>query len=212
MNLFLAVICCKRDQNNGCLEWFRSNIAKVDGTIPYTIFLGEGCPARHHDETVLPVSDSYQRLPWKIQAALQWTFEQHPNTEIVFKVDCDCQVWPERLQQIDFSGYDYVGNFDDGKTPILRPDTYAIGAGYGLSRNAAQRVIEANVEQTIETRTYPPYDKVYVEDEFVGKVLSNSRRLHTERIQSHWAGRAYSGPTDNLIVLGNAWSTDRGRR
>lgn len=207
--LFVAVICCQRDQKNGCLDWFRKSIA--NRSIPYRIFLGQGCVATHSDEVVLSVDDSYQRLPWKVQGALQWALTYTDATHI-FKVDCDARIWPDRLIAFNFDGYDYIGDFSDGHMPVLRPDTYACGPGYCLSRRAAEKVIAAKAEQTVELRTYPPHDKVYAEDEFVGRVLNQTRRYHSDLFASHFAGRAYNESQDKLIVLGNEWSTDRGRR
>jgi hypothetical protein len=206
----MAVICCGRDQNNGCLDWFRQNIKGT--SVPYKVFLGSGCQAKASDEIVLPVADSYQRLPWKVQGAFQWALDREDLLSHICKVDCDARIWTDRLSRFDFSPYDYVGNFADGHEPALRPDTYAAGPGYVVSRVAAEMVIAADVKKTVETYTYPPFENCYLEDEFVGKVLKQTRRCHSLQFQSHYAGRAYPGPTHDLIVLGNEWSTDRGRR
>ena len=209
-SIFMVVICCKRDQRNGCSDWFRQQIPNCP--IPYKIFLGDGCTADHEDEVLLRTEDSYQRLPWKVQEALKWVLAQPEGYSHILKTDCDCKVWPERLLKLDFFPYDYIGDFADGKEPILRNSAYAMGGGYILSRSAAEKVIVANVEKVADLHNLPPFDRSYAEDEFVGRILNKTIRLHSKQFAAHLAGRYCDGPTDHLIVLGNEWSTDRGRK
>jgi hypothetical protein len=209
VSIFLAAISCKRDQRNGCNQWFREQLG--NSPIPYKIFLGNGCEPKHEDEIVLSVDDGYQLLPGKVQAVLRWVLALPENYSHILKTDCDCRVWPTRLLKFDFEPYDYIGDFADGKEPPLRNSTYAMGGGYILSRAAAEKVITASPEKVVEPHNYPPHDLSYAEDEFVGRVLNRTHRLHSEQFQSQMAGRGI-GSTDNLIVFGNAWSTDRGRR
>ena len=199
----MCVMSCQRDQENGCAEWFRKTLGV--SSIPYRIFLGDGCTATRADEVIVPAIDSYPRLPWKVQAALRWILNRSEMYTHVFKTDIDSQVWVDRLAVSDFESYDYIGNFFDGHHPPLRPETFAYGCGYWLSRAAAEKVVSANVEQTISVRTIPPYDRAWAEDEFVGAVLNETRRCHDERYISHFAGRSYNGPTNDLFVLGNVF-------
>ena len=203
MNPFMCVLSCLRDQENGCNEWFRNSIKP--SPIPYKIFLGEGCTANHADEIVLPINDSYPRLPWKVQSALNWVLKQDANYTHILKTDCDTQVWLDRLLSSNFAPYDYVGNFADGHHPPLRPDTFAFGAGYWLSRSAAEKVVSASVESTISVRTIPPHDRAWAEDEFVGTVLNDAHRCHDEKYMSHFLGRSYNGATNELFLLGNTF-------
>lgn len=202
--LFMGVMGCKRDQENGCVDWFRETLGTC--SIPYRIFLGNGCTATHEDELVLPVDDSYAQLPWKVQAALRWALEQPENYTHFFKTDCDCQVWTDRLLVSDFDKYDYVGNFADGHEPSLRPDTFAIGAGYCFSRRAAERIVAAKVESLVEPQATPPYGMAYHEDEFVGKVLVDTYRCNDSRYIGNFQGRHYNGPLHDVIVLGNVFN------
>lgn len=195
---------CRRDQKNGCSDWFRKTISQ--SPMPYKIFLGDGCPVLHGDEIILSVDDSYQRLPWKVQKALKWALSQTDNFTHFIKTDVDSRIWPERFLLDELDAYDYIGNFSDGHSnPTSRSECYAIGAAYCLSRAAAEKIISANVETTIERTTMPPYSNVYAEDAFVGKVLFGMRALHSEQYAANFAGRSYTGPTENLLVLGNSF-------
>lgn len=209
MNIFMAVICCRRDKNNGCLSWFRQ---QLNNSIDYKIFFGSGSEVTQSDEILLPVDDNYQNLPWKVQQAFRWVLNQSQQYSHILKIDCDSRVWSDRLLKLSIEDFDYIGNFADSKLPILRPDTYA-GSSYIVSRYAAVMHVNADIKKILQhPRTYPPFDKAWIEDEFTGKVLSQTRRLHTEKFQLHLAGRMYSGPTDDLVVLCNEFSTNRNRK
>lgn len=203
---FLCIMSCKRDQENGCVDWFRKIHSNL--LIPYRIFLGQGCVVTHEDEIVLSVDDSYARLPWKVQTAFKWVFDQAEQFTHIIKTDSDCRIWSDRLLTSDFEKYDYVGNFFDGHVnPASRSETYASGAGYCLSRTAAEKVTMLNVEQIIQPCHIWTDDKAYAEDEFVGRCLPPSewRRFHSEQYMPNFQGRSYNGTTDNLIVLGNVF-------
>jgi hypothetical protein len=210
MNLFVAVVCCKRDKRNGCLDWFRPQVMGQK-SIPYRIFFGDGYTAMEEDEVVVQADDAYPYLPWKVQAMLKWVLHNSSCSHIL-KVDCDSALWLNNISPGDYEPWDYVGNFADGKNPPLRPSTYAIGGGYVLSRRAAEMVIASVVQNIIEPFHYPPFEKAYAEDAFVGRVLHKMNRLHSEKFQANMAGHYYLNSIKDLIVLGNAWSTERGRR
>jgi hypothetical protein len=206
----MVVMSCKRDQENGCIKWFRETLKQ--SSIPYRIFLGNGCSAAQTDEVVLAADDSYQKLAWKVQAAFKWVMDRTEHSTHILKTDSDCHIWPDRLLASNFEKYDYIGNFFDGHVnPASHPNNYASGAGYCLSRPAVERVVAADVLQTIEPITMWTYDRVYAEDMFVGKVLSPdiARRFHSEQYAPNFQGRNYNGPTDNLIVLGNVFDNKR---
>ncbi len=211
-NLFMCVMGCQRDQKNGCVDWFRRTLGA--SLVPYRIFLGAGCVDYNQDEVVLPVDDSYPRLAWKVQSAFKWVLEQPEHFTHIFKTDCDCRIWQDRLLVSGFENHDYVGNFFNGKNnPAAQPGNYAAGAGYVLSRSAAERVASADVSSNVEPITMWKHDRVWCEDMFVGNVVSpyENRRVHSEQYAPNFQGRNYNGPTDNLIVLGNVFDNKQGQ-
>lgn len=202
--LIILVMACARDEKNGCANWFRSNLQ--NSPVPYRLFFGRGCVPTHANDIILPVDDSYKMLPWKVQATLKWALEQPERYTHFFKTDCDTRLWPDRLLDSDFSNYDYTGLFADGHVPAVRDDTYARGAGYCLSRLAAELVVRADVKSTVPLRMSLCSGEGWLEDEFVGKVLVGTNRHDDEqRYACNYPGRGYSGPTDNLIILGNSF-------
>ena len=119
-----------------------------------------------HGILTVPVEDTYERLPLKLQAAYTWIYENMPNAPGVFKTDEDilysvsvddvCRFVNENTSA-DYWGL-YVdrcneGYINEGRIRLrftdtsLRPKhqaaTYCYGAGYWLSRRSLELVAAA---------------------------------------------------------------------
>lgn len=89
------------------------------------------------DTVLLPVDDSYEGLPAKVKATMEWARAR--DYWSVLKLDDDVYLVPERLKLIPAG--EYIGNFrmHTGKYPA----DYASGFAYWLGARATAAVAEA---------------------------------------------------------------------
>jgi hypothetical protein len=145
----LAVITCRsrRSQANAQRNtWVQSSRDDV------RFFVGQGND--EPNEIALPVDDSYQGLPVKVQSAVRWALDH--DYDSFLKLDDDVYLVPERLPRYD---EDYVGNFRSRNGSYAHD--YASGFCYYLSHRAME--IVANASLTEDT----------MEDRWVGQTLMN---------------------------------------
>jgi Galactosyltransferase len=91
---FLAIVSCHR--YNKRIDAIRATWLKLIEGIDYKIFYGRGADrAPLPDEVFLDVDDSYDGLPLKTQAIMDWA-SRH-KYDAVCKIDDDVYVFPERL-------------------------------------------------------------------------------------------------------------------
>jgi hypothetical protein len=99
------------------------------------------------DEILLDCPDGYLGLPWKTIESLKWAMER--NYDGVFRIFVDTYLFPDRLARMGFA-HDAIGwSFGCGPCPA-HPDSFHScplgGAGYWLSRNAADSVLTCTEE------------------------------------------------------------------
>jgi len=138
-------------------------------------------PELRGDELWLPCPDDYASLPQKTRGFCRWALE-NAEFEYLFKCDDDTYVCLDRLLQIP-TGLDYCG-WRLGKR------NYASGgAGYLLSRPAAEIVARDVVEETGP------------EDRFVGQHLRRAGipLVHDHRFQPFWK-RSVAPRSDNDLI------------
>ena len=92
-----------------------------------------GRAERRGDILLLPTPTDYKTLPQRTRAFCQWFLTT--DAEICVKADDDSLLIPDRLLNYEQLGSDYFGN-----EPGKRWRGYCSGAGYGLSRRAAEIV------------------------------------------------------------------------
>ena len=127
--------------------------------IDYRFVLGNGRTQEFDDELVLPVDDSYQGLPSKIQASHAWAVEA--GYDFILKTDCDMYVHIPRLLKSGFENYAYSGNFH-------WPE-FALGGSYWLDRLASETLVRASL---------PAYPANGGDDVWVGRVMHENHFLH----------------------------------
>jgi hypothetical protein len=158
----------------------------------YVIGLVGGVTETTFDDTLLslPVEDSYEFLPKKIQAAFRWIHATFPDTPGIFKTDEDIFFRDQHQLASEIEGNMHVpywgvvstycgaGNVDlwriqKGDNHSIRPRYpaayYCFGAGYWVSREAIPIVCASN-----------EYEGAFLEDVCMGYVLNKHgwRPLH----------------------------------
>jgi hypothetical protein len=92
----------------------------------------------------LPCGDDYNSLLHKMRQFCRWALTQ--DFDYLFKCDDDTFVVADRFLEFDPGGRDYIG-----VDPVdhINPKFASGGAGYWLSRRAAEAVAEMDVERTM---------------------------------------------------------------
>lgn len=179
----------------GCQKYRASLMAAIERMkhpLYYVIGLMGGVNETTFDGTLLslPVEDSYEFLPKKIQAAFRWIHVTFPDTPGIFKTDEDIFFSDqnqlaseiERNTHVPYWGvvstYCGAGNVElwriqKGDNHSIRPRYpaayYCFGAGYWVSREAIPIVCASN-----------EYEGAFLEDVCMGYVLNKHgwRPLH----------------------------------
>jgi hypothetical protein len=148
------------DRRERCRNtWFP--VARAVGMMPLFLLSSprpNGVVMLVGDELFLSCPDEYGTLTQRVQKFCQWAISKRGWTHL-FKCDDDTYVECHRLSEVSLEGVDYLGRDIMFNNPAL--GHYASGgAGYFLSRKAAQIIAAANI---------PP---VGSEDVEVGHALS----------------------------------------
>ena len=160
LKLLTAVKSCVRDERNGANRAIRETWG--EGLDNLRFIVGQrpnGDPPFHFPADVLQLAcpDDYHGLPRKTRAILD--FSLGAARDFTFLCDVDTFVRPDRLLASGFQQYDLTGmiggNLEAGKY-FPWPSG---GAGYWLSRKAAQIVVNS-----------PPSDE-WAEDRMIGQIL-----------------------------------------
>ena len=116
------------------------------------------------DEVVLQVPDGYFYLPWKTTESLRWALER--GYDYIFRCFTDTYLFVDRLMQSEFYRHDFSGRSffcpPCKSHPKAKHTAPHGGAGYWLSRKAAQIVVD-----------YPEQSH-WGEDTHVGFVMSEA--------------------------------------
>lgn len=138
-------------------------VPDIKNRCEYRFFFGRGTHANPQpDEITLDCDDAYRGLACKVQEACRWAL--HHGIEILFKVDDDTYVRPERVLMAGFDKHDWVGR-KLGPTDLYHQHAYTRGGvGYSLSRRAMQAIVAA-------PKPNPDIPTEYAEDSWVGKVM-----------------------------------------
>lgn len=128
------------ERRNNCRSTWMADIRRHPG-MDAVFLLGSEVVAsqRAGDELHLPCENAYETLPQRTRWFCKWAIE-NTDCEYVFKCDDDTCIAIDRLAAFDPRGRDYIGRDLGGWA--------SGGAGYFLSRRAAQIVAE---EMTAET-------------------------------------------------------------
>jgi hypothetical protein len=157
MKLIIGLLSCEQhnDRDDMCR---RTWIPKATALGIDVVFLRGGSPSgqaeRHGDILLLPTPTDYRSLPQRTRAFCKWFLETDATR--IFKADNDSWVCPERLLAFERWDADLFGNEPGGHFR----GWVSGGAGYGLSRRAAEVVAEHLVTP------------VGAEDKLVTQVLS----------------------------------------
>ena len=147
MSLVITVLSCHRDRDIGCHDCIRNTWGKEAKELGIDVFffIGGECPtALAGDEFWLDVPDGYYDLPHKTKAVAAWLLSDTLYTYML-KCDNDTFLVPELLFNTGFWKTDYSG------TPINEVYMHG-GAGYFLSKRAAQIVAHSEVDEEAEDR------------------------------------------------------------
>jgi len=164
MKLVIGLLSCEQhaDREDLCRQTWIPKATKLGIDV---VFLRGGSPSkqteRHGDVLLLPTPTDYRSLPQRTRAFCKWFLET--DATHLFKCDNDSLVVPERLLAFDHLDAHYYGN-----EPGNHWRGYCSGgAGYGLSRLAAQVVAEnmtvtkgaedIHVCRTLADRRIKPY-------------------------------------------------------
>jgi len=150
-------------------------------------------PELRGDELWLPCPDDYASLPQKTRGFCRWALA-NAQFEYLFKCDDDTYVCLDRLLQVP-SGLDYCG------WKLGRRSYASGGAGYLLSRRAAEVVARDVVEQTGP------------EDRLVGQHLHRTgiALVHDPRFRP-WRKLSHTPRPDNDLITGHYCGHIRMRR
>ena len=149
LRVLIALTSCHKHR-----EWQQAQrdtwIKEIPAGVDYRFFLGRpNVLAPEEDEVFLDVPDDYNHLKYKTKALLEWSIEH--GYEHTFKTDVDTLVNPTLLLSGDFSKHDYMGGVLNAGDLMFASG----GAGYWLTRKAAQCVVE-------EPATPGPEEDVHV--------------------------------------------------
>ncbi|KAL8617483.1 hypothetical protein ACOMHN_048121 [Nucella lapillus] len=135
--------------------------------------------ARYGDMLVADFVDSYQNLTLKVLHGLRWVLHNCPQAKFVLKADDDVFVnlplltafLSKRGQKNSIYGHGYFGSVVSRKGrwavpssvyPVPRYPVYMSGTAYVMSRDAAQKIVEASHRIPL----------VLVEDAFITGILA----------------------------------------
>lgn len=152
------------------------------------LILGDGkfCrePFLDGDYLHTPAQDTYPTLTQKTAWLCRWALTQ-PDWTTLFKADQDTYLVPHRLAAYPFEGLDYVGCEPGGRYR----GWCSGGAGYGLSRRAAELVANGM------------HEKVGAEDVCVSRVLRKNRiRGHYDERFIPWGAETRRPTAANQVV------------
>lgn len=161
----IAVKSCAQDQSQGFNEVIRETWRKdiFDEALVY-FFFGRTRNILKPDEVELNCDDGYYSLPQKTLAILRWSLEH--GYDFTFLCDTDTFVNPQKLFACGFENYDLTG-YIGGNTAGIYFTWPSGGAGYWLSRKAAQLIVDAPA--------YPDW----AEDRMVGQILGPAIKAGT---------------------------------
>jgi hypothetical protein len=201
-NPIVLVMACQRDRDSGLLQALRQT-CYANSKVEYRFFLGNQARTDvvWEDEVRLDVSDDYDSLPWKSQAAQKWAAER--GYDWTLKVDSDTYVYTSRLQVPQERKHtlptgdeiiwpaDYVGHFwnhpEEQDSVIVMPNrSYASGgAGYWSSPSLRDKIISTPV-------TYK------IEDVWVGAVAS-AHRIDGRQDLRYYPGHRFAAMPDQQL-------------
>lgn len=195
--LLIAVLACHHRAPH--LQAIRETwVRDIKGRCEYRFFFGRGTHANPQaDEVTLDCDDAYRGLACKVQEACRWAL--HHGFEILFKVDDDTYVRPERLLMSGFDKHDWVGRVNAATDHYHQHPYTRGGVGYSLSRLAMQALANA-------PKPNPEIPSEYAEDSWVGKtLLGKFKPVHDERLRC----AEMSGPGRKPRPQGfEAWKKD----
>lgn len=202
LKLLIAVKSCASDITNGANAAIRETWGAILPTaVDLRFFVGTGdFRVSLPDEVRVAAPDDYASLPAKTRAILRWSLAE--GYDYTFLCDTDTYVRVPDLLSSGFAAHDLFGYFAHRLLGRVYPEGWAWpsgGAGYWLSRRAAEAVVAA-----------PPTVEPY-EDKMVGQTLGplvSERRIraanhphygaeapHASAITVHYCartlGRAY---------------------
>ena len=127
------------------------------------------------DDLRLPCGDDYYSLVHKTKEFCRWALTQ--AFDYLFKCDDDTFVVADRFLEFDPAGRDYIG-----VDPVdhINPRFASGGAGYWLSRRAAEVVADMDVERTISEAS------INAEDYCVYWVLKDRFRFDNDQRFQAW--------------------------
>lgn len=139
MRVLLAIISChSREEFSNAVRCSWKPL--VPAGVEVIFFRGRGTNrAPKSDEIFLDCGDSYQDLPEKVKAIMQWAYER--GYDFVLKCDDDVVIKPKELLSSGFDKYDFTGCMDPKVVPgeIRTP----WGFCYWLSRRSMKLIVEA---------------------------------------------------------------------
>lgn len=172
MRLLIAVKSCMADMKTGHPA-IRDGWGKhlVDADLKF--FVGRALANTKPDEIVLNVPDDYMSLSYKTKAMLSWSVEQ--GYDYTFLCDNDTFLIPDRLMKSGFERYDYSAE-------VEHKGYFNGGAGYFVSRKAAQIIAASSVTETAED---------YWVGITLGDVVTRKRLVSDTWFSRHFPKEAY---------------------
>lgn len=119
-----------------------------EATCDVRFFIGGG-QAQRDDEVVLDVPDDYEGLPAKVKAMCAWALAN--GYDMLFRVDDDVYVRPDRLIEAMPEGIDYCGRVR-GASDMMHPWPYCSGFSYWLSDFAMRAIVSSALTDVAEDR------------------------------------------------------------
>lgn len=138
MKPMIFLTSCDRDRHNGRNDAARETWIKTWGhLVDYKFLIGRGAKDPRPDELFLDVSDAYDFVSSKCQAAYQWL---DGRADYAFQADMDTYIVVPRLLTSGYKKHDYLGCITGGPPPYAGG-----GCGYWLSRKC-YKMIAAKTE------------------------------------------------------------------
>lgn len=190
----IMICCCQKyiEYLHAAVKRFTNSSWKVVGIV------GGVNKTTYDDKTnilSLEISDTYENLPSKIHAAIEWIYKKWPNCSGIFKTDDDIIMDIEELSTLLLSTNEkYMGlnvegcgsnKVDKGRiasrfdntslSPTHQSAHYCWGAGYWLHNSVLPFIINEKDE----------YDNSALEDVCTGYVL-NKNGVYPSKISIDW--------------------------